>query len=316
MARYLNYVTSDVFTTKPFSGNPLAIVLLPPAADFPVTQEQKQLIAREFNYSETTFIHHEADCGDGERTVDIFTPETELPFAGHPTIGSSSYLLSAAAEANEEPPKAILTKSGRISVSAASPGSGALSVAASIAHNTRLHQKRFPATELLKLHPTLAPYVPGEASFPVFSIVNGMSQVHVELPSLEALAAVTTTSSTVPGDGTYHDEGWSSALTVVYFFVRGVHDEALGREVIRTRLIVGSLEDPATGSAASGLAAYLASTAGKDGACEYTFVQGVEMGRRSEIGVGVEVGGDGKITSVKLVGSAVEVSSGRIAVPQ
>src|SRR5699024_7388051 len=162
-----------------------------------------------------------------------------------------------------------------------------------------------PAAELLKLHPTLAPHVTANSDFPVFSIVNGMTQVHVELPSLEALAAVTTTSSTVPGDGTYHDYGWSCALMVVYFFVRGVHDDVLGREVIRTRVSVGSLEDPATGSAASGLASYLSLTAGKEGTHKYTFVQGVEMGRRSEIGVNVGFGG-GKIASVELVGSAVE----------
>lgn len=314
MARYLNYVTTDVFTATPFAGNPLAIILLPPSADLTLTQAQKQLIAREFNYSETTFVHHESDCRDGERTVDIFTPETELPFAGHPTIGSSSYLLNAAAEAGEEPPKAILTKSGRIPISVAS-GSGPPSVTADIAHDTRLHKARFPATELLKLHPTLAPYVTGGCDFPIFSIVNGMSQIHVELPSLEALAAVTTTSSTVPGDGTYHDEGWSSSPIVVYFFVRGVYDEVLGKKVIRTRMIEGSLEDPATGSAASGLAAYLSSTAGKEGTQQYAFVQGVEMGRRSEIGVNVGFG-DGKVASVELVGSAVEVSSGRIAIPQ
>lgn len=313
MTQYLNYVTTDVFTTTPFAGNPLAVVLLPPSTELTPTQAQKQLIAREFNYSETTFIHHESDCRDGERTVDIFTPETELPFAGHPTIGSSSYLLSAAARSSEEPPKAILTKSGRISISVAS-GSGPLSVAADIAHDTRLRKARFPATELLKLHPTLAPYMTADSDFPVFSIVNGMSQIHVELPSLEALAAVTTTSSTVPGDGTYHDEGWSSAIMVIYFFVRGVHDEVLGKEVIRTRLIIGSLEDPATGSAASGLASYLTSTAGKEGTHEYAFVQGVEMGRRSEIGVNVGFG-NGKVASVELVGSAVEVSSGRIVVP-
>lgn len=314
MARYLDFVTTDVFTSQPFSGNPLAIVFLPKASDFVLSQERKQLIAREFNLSETVFIHSKADCNAGERRVDIFTTDAELPFAGHPTIGSSSLLLNAAGESNEEAPAAILTKSGRIPIAAAPPRFKLPAVAASIAHNTRLHEKRFPGTELLKLQPALAPYVSDRAQFPVFSIVNGMSQIHVQLPTLEALAAVTTAGPLAAAE-TYHDAGWESRHTVPYFFVPGVHDEVLGREVIRSRMIAGSLEDPATGSAASGLAAYLTLTGGKGGVHKYDVVQGVEMGRRSEVGVDVGLGADGKIMSVGLVGSAVAISSGRIAVP-
>ena len=316
MARYLDFVTTDVFTSQPFSGNPLAIVLLPKASDWVPTQEQKQTIAREFNLSETVFIHDKADCAAGERRVDIFTTDAELPFAGHPTIGSASWLIGTAAAANEEAPRAILTKSGRISISVTNQAEGApAAIRANLAHNTHIHQKTFPGTELLKMHPTLAPYVSAEAQFPVFSIVNGMSQVHVQLPSLEALAAVTTTVAPIPSDETYHDEGWTGGLAATYFSVRGVHDPVLGREVIRTRMIAGSEEDAATGSAASGLAAYLALTDGKEGVHRFDVVQGVEMGRRSEIGVDVELGADGRVASVGLAGQAVEISSGRIAVP-
>ena len=72
------FVTLDVFTENRFEGNPLALVHVP--ADSPITQEQKQAIAREFNLSETVFLH--ADDGSPERRLDIFVPSTEIPFAG------------------------------------------------------------------------------------------------------------------------------------------------------------------------------------------------------------------------------------------
>lgn len=143
-----------------------------------------------------------------------------------------------------------------------------------------------------------------------------MAQVHAELPSLSALQAVTTAAGgevLSAAETTYLDEGWRSGLVIFYFFVRGVHDSP-GRSVIRTRAILGNLEDPATGSAASGLAAYLSLTAGQPGEFLYDIVQGVEMGRRSEIGIGVKVKED-VIERVELRGSAVMVSEGRVLVP-
>lgn len=91
----------------------------------------------------------------------------------------------------------------------------------------------------------------------------------------------------------------------------------LGKKVIRTRMVLGGLEDPATGSAASGLAAYLALTEGRASQeYKYSLVQGVEMGRRSDIGVGVALDSDGKIEKVELVGTAVQVSEGKMTVPE
>jgi len=77
-------------------GNPLAIVEVPRSVT--LSQEQKQTIAREFNYSETTFLHEkESDDGPDEWIVDIFMTTTELPFAGHPTIGTACHVLSKVA---------------------------------------------------------------------------------------------------------------------------------------------------------------------------------------------------------------------------
>ncbi|KAL0564011.1 hypothetical protein V5O48_018043 [Marasmius crinis-equi] len=93
MSLKLKYFVYDVFTTAPFSGNPLAIVHIPASAS--VQQEQKQAIAKEFNLSETTFVHEES--GSPSQSIfrtDIFTIHAELPFAGHPTIGTGFHLLS------------------------------------------------------------------------------------------------------------------------------------------------------------------------------------------------------------------------------
>jgi len=96
-ASKLDFVTIDVFTSKPYEGNPLAIVRI--LSGSTLTQEQKQTIAREFNLSETTFLHEKDDgAQDDTWTVDIFMTSQELPFAGHPTVGTACYILGRTAE--------------------------------------------------------------------------------------------------------------------------------------------------------------------------------------------------------------------------
>jgi PhzF family phenazine biosynthesis protein len=74
-----NFVTLDVFTETRYEGNPLALVNVP--KDSTITQEQKQVIAREFNFSETVFLHEDVGAAKGRR-LDIFLPTHEIPFAG------------------------------------------------------------------------------------------------------------------------------------------------------------------------------------------------------------------------------------------
>ncbi|HET7773580.1 MAG TPA: PhzF family phenazine biosynthesis isomerase, partial [Burkholderiaceae bacterium] len=89
MTTALPYITCDVFTRQRFGGNPLAVVFDADALDV----EAMQRIAGEFNYSETAFILKPADPAHTAR-VRIFTPESELPFAGHPTVGSAFALAT------------------------------------------------------------------------------------------------------------------------------------------------------------------------------------------------------------------------------
>ncbi|KAJ5225188.1 hypothetical protein N7468_006413 [Penicillium chermesinum] len=311
----LKFITLDVFTSKPYSGNPLAVVFLPEDESHALTQRQKHMITLEFNLSETIFVHPKQEAS--KRSIDIFTLEGELTFAGHPTIGAATWFLCHGPDAAAGEVTTLGTKSGDIQIAIQDPATQY--VAAKIAHNTRIHGARFSVQDLLRLHPTLAPFCAQDASFPVFSIVNGMSQVLVELPSLEALAAVTPATGGEMVDsegGTYLDEGWRAGLTCVYFFVRDVQDSVMNQKVIRTRMVLGTLEDPATGSAASGLTAYLTLTEGEAGKeHRYHVVQGVEMGRRSDIGVNVTLDGSKQVAKVELTGTAVEVSEGKILVP-
>lgn len=311
---HLTFVTLDVFTSTPYFGNPLAVVFLPEDDSNALTQSQKQTIAREFNLSESIFVHPVRE--KSKRTIDIFTADCEIPFAGHPTIGAASWFLSHSTDpADGDGVTTLATKSGDIPISVQNDVTKY--VAARIAHNTRIHATRFSLRELVRLHPTLAPFFTRpDVTFPLFSIVNGMSQLFIELPSLEALAAVTPATGGELVSTDYLDEGWKAGLICVYFIVRDVEDSVTKKKVIRSRTILGNLEDAATGSAASGLAAYLTLTEGKGGQnYQYHVVQGVEMGRRSDIGVEATLSGDKEIEQVVLTGTAVSVSEGKVLIP-
>jgi predicted PhzF superfamily epimerase YddE/YHI9 len=332
MAQYLQFVTLDVFTTEPFLGNPLAIVFLPENPnDNTITQTQKQIIAREFNLSETIFIQPYLNNGSlSTRTIDIFTTTQELAFAGHPTIGAASWFLHHSQDIRDQTlVKSIMTKAGEIPISLWPNGIASATIAARIPHNVRIHKCRFPLFELLRLHPSLIPFLDASGSaskdFPIVSIVKGMTHILVQLANLAALAVVTTATGgeVIPSqsisNGGYLDEGWeSNGVTVIYFYVKDVDDETTGKKVIRSRMILGSLEDPATGSAASGLAVHLTLTDPDSAAGmpnQYNIVQGVEMGRRSDIGLEVILGSDREhIDSVELRGCAVKICEGNILV--
>ncbi|KAL4976553.1 hypothetical protein BDW66DRAFT_50406 [Aspergillus desertorum] len=306
----LNFVTLDVFTTNIFEGNPLAVIFLPAPTSTQLTQRQKQTIAREFNLSETIFVHPKSGSSES-RTIDIFTGSGELPFAGHPTIGAASWFLHHAPE-KSKPVTSLELKAGSFPITLQNAESGVVS--AQVAHSVHIHESQYPLDEVLRLYPSLRPYL-NPSSVALISVVRGMSQLLVELPSLEALGAVTTAYGGQEASSSYLDAGWDEGMVTTYFYVRDVEDKLLGRKVIRTRTILGNLEDPATGSAASGLTAYLSLKEGKVGRFVYDVVQGVEMGRRSEIGLEVVTGEKG-IESLELRGSAVKVSEGTIVVPQ
>jgi PhzF family phenazine biosynthesis protein len=146
-----DYVTFDVFTQTAYLGNPLAIVHLPLENDSHLSQIQKQKIAAEFNYSETVFLH--AETSPGCRKVDIFTRFQEIPFAGHPVIGTAHYLrqYTAAKEKQNVNKIRMIIKAGVVDVEFDSTG---LAIA-EVPHNLRIHKESVRIERILSQHPEL-----------------------------------------------------------------------------------------------------------------------------------------------------------------
>ncbi|KAE8446736.1 hypothetical protein EG329_011641 [Mollisiaceae sp. DMI_Dod_QoI] len=302
----LSFTTLDVFTTTRYTGNPVAIIQVPTPHSTTLTQKQKQSIASEFNLSEIVFLHlPPSGANPPERKIDIFTSQAEVPFAGHPTIGTAFYLLST----TSQPVSTLITKAGPIPISL-SPTTG--EVSAEIPHNFHVHSKTYSSPL-------------NEQQNPVASIVKGMSFIYVQLPDLEMLAQAKENLNVREFGTTYDaealDEGWKEGLVgTMYFVERGV--DAWGRKRFRTRMW-GSREDPGTGSASSGLGCWLAALEAKgkggNGKWAFVFEQGVEMGRRNEIVVEVEgreeENGEGfEVAKVVLSGKAVKVMEGTLEI--
>lgn len=313
-----NFATLDVFTTQRFAGNPLAVVEVP--ADSSLPQDQKQLIAREFNFSETVFLH-EATEDSSERRVDIFTPTEELPFAGHPTIGTACYVLAAASTSAKSQAVTILTKAGTIG---ATYNAGC--ALAEIPHNVHFHEARADWTDLSRMQPAQVydklleqheALMGCNQSFPVISIVKGMTFVLINFPNVaDYLDILQVGGPGLTPAGRLLDEDWKPSFVAPYFYVI-LEDDGSQSTRVRARMIDPTVgEDPATGSAACTLSAYLALQAGGAGKLyRYSIEQGVEMGRSSQIGVEVKLDQTGKgVESVALSGSAILVTKGTLSV--
>lgn len=299
----LAYATVDVFTNDKFKGNQLAIVQVP-RTGLVVNQEQKQEIAKEFNYSETVFIlaQEKAEQEKREWTINIFTTSEELPFAGHPVIGTACFLLGREKADEDVITGAFHAKAGRIELEY----DVARGIAkAGIPHNVHIHKALLQARQLSMLQPKIG-RIP--AVSPIVSIVKGMTFALIELDSQDTLTFVNTTPHPVDAE---LDDGWGNSFVACYFYYRLPNSEK-GTVRLRTRMIESSVgEDAATGSAACTLAAFLAIQEGQEGgSTTYSIVQGVEMGRRSEIGVVVKLAPGRKVESVHLSGSSVQITEG------
>ncbi|KAF9063425.1 hypothetical protein BDP27DRAFT_1232175 [Rhodocollybia butyracea] len=313
----VNFITLDVFTQILFQGNPLAVILLDD--DSPrLTQEQKQLVAREFNLSETIFIHdvkkleNQADP-NATFTIDIFTINQELPFAGHPTIGAG-WLLSRMYPKVDS--FVLSTKAGKIPVSKV-PGS----------HNTNggiklqipidfKEHSSYHSPELKSKSRQSPDYVNGvDGAEPVASIVKGMSFMLLQLTSVDALSNFQpiTSSLQIPDEHLGAWRGFSALYVFVLDDANSQEASERGLTTVHTRMFEGGFEDPATGSAASTLCGWLAARTLKGpGSWKFHVIQGVDMGRESHIELYVEVGRDGEIEKIELAGGAVEAMRGTI----
>lgn len=306
----LRYATLDVFTSTKFAGNPLAIVELPSSAN--LSQEQKQTIAREFNYSETVFLHTRQEHTQGHQwKIDIFTLDQELPFAGHPTIGTACHVLSLVAKesplGSETIKGSFITKAGKIHLEYDHLKQVAK---AAIPHNVHAHEGTFSHEQVLEVQNGLRGSNVSLERSPVVSIVKGMTFILVDLKNEETLGRCKPTANHAK---VQLDQEWEPSFVGMYFYIH-LPDSEDGTRNLRTRMIEGALEDPATGSAACTLASFLSQQRDGPGTTtRYKITQGVEMGRKSDIGVEVTLGEHREVVSVELIGAAAQIMQGNLS---
>jgi PhzF family phenazine biosynthesis protein len=281
--------------------------------DSKLSQEQKQKIAKEFNFSETVFFH--PANGDEPPRVYIFTPVNEMDFAGHPVIGAGHFLFRQLLGNDPSRPKSltITTNAGPVPI-IYDPESEVVS--AEVPHNIHQHQQGATLAHILPVQASLKTVsdlhgVP-ETS-PVVSVVKGVTYALVDLTERADLFA-----NIVPGGSPALDldEGWKPSFTGVMYYRNG-GSRAEGDTVIwdlRVRMIAIDLEDPACGSGGSSLGVYLALLNGQQGRSHRFYIdQGIEMDRESHLIVDVLLDEDRKrVSTIKLAGQAAFVAEGSI----
>jgi trans-2,3-dihydro-3-hydroxyanthranilate isomerase len=267
------YVVADVFTDTALEGNQLAVFTN--AQEIPEAMLQR--IARELNLSETTFVYPPE--ADGHVRVRIFTPATEVPFAGHPTLGTA-FVLAGPLQLVEI---RLETGSGTVPVELDREG----------ARIVFGHMRQpAPTIEPFEQRAELLSALGGvESTLPVEVYDNGIRHVYVALASREDVASLRP------------DLGALQALGPV-----GVNCFAGEGESWKTRMFgpgLGVAEDPATGSAAGPLALHLARHGRIAFGDEVRIVQGEEIGRRSVLYATAHAPDD-----IRVGGSAVIVARG------
>jgi trans-2,3-dihydro-3-hydroxyanthranilate isomerase len=303
---HYDFVTLDVFTDRMFGGNPLAV--LPDARG--LKTEQMQEIAREFNYSETTFVLPPED-DNNTRKVRIFTPMAEIPFAGHPNVGTAVALARLDALGEVIAGQRILFEEGAGVVSLILRGNGGrIDAAEFIAPVLNRFEGEVPVEEAAKAL-GLTPDKVVIANHAPRIVSVGVRFLYVELNDLEALSA----SEAAPGPVTRVSA--ARGLDGVFAYVRLGEDAKNGVDV-RARVyapVHGVMEDPASGSANAGMANILASLSEeKDATLEWNVAQGVEMRRPSRLHVTAERR-QGEVVEIRVAGGAVMACRGKIDVP-
>ena len=293
------YYICDVFTDEMFGGNPLAVI--PDASG--LNDEKMQKIAREFNFSESTFVFP-AESEQHHRKVRIFTPSREVPFAGHPNVGTAYALTSCGDLSMDGEEEVILfeEKAGVVSikVETLSTGNRLFSLTAPETLSTGKHIPIELVAQALSLNEqdiSLSHHHPMVASV-------GLAFVFVELNSLQALK-----------NAKINLEGFEKIAELGVMPDLHVYTLSGDDFDIRARMFApfdGVSEDPATGSANSALAALLASKNKlQNGHFHWRIAQGVEMGRPSTLNAFASKKED-QVVSCGVAGQAVMVSRGEL----
>ncbi|MEQ9559392.1 MAG: PhzF family phenazine biosynthesis protein [Rhodospirillales bacterium] len=293
------FVTVDVFTDSTFGGNPLAVVLDAEG----LSDAAMQAVAREFNLSETTFVLPPADPANTAR-VRIFTPGRELPFAGHPNVGTA-YVLAREGRLFGKTIGTVLRfeeAAGLVAVDILSgpdgPAGARLTAPQGFTRGGDITPEDFaPCVGLMPEDIDISTHPPllGSAGM-VFPIAR--------LTGIEALGRARGNADAMarhPAMGGH-------------VFIYAPDPATPG--TFRARMFapgLGIAEDPATGGAAAALTGLLGTLAAGDGTHEYRIVQGIEMGRPSLIETAADVAGD-TVRAIRVGGACAPVMQGEITV--
>ncbi len=292
----------DVFTDVPLTGNPLAVF---PDGDG-LTDEQMQGLAREMNLSETTFVF---PSDEGDRSIRFFTPRAEIPLAGHPTIGTWWLLAELGLiDVPEQGDQRFLQQTGAgvlpvdIFMAGGKPDRVEMTQAVPEFGNT--------VTDITGLGKALGGEDPVAEPLPQV-VSTGMPQMMIPVKSREALSQLPSGGTGAALAGLLRSHGSDCAMC--FHLTEPGHPARIKARMFAPGL--GVPEDPATGSAAGALGAYIVwhgLLRPTDGVARMVIEQGEEIGRPSRIQVEVCVGNGGEITEVKVGGQAVQIIKGEV----
>jgi trans-2,3-dihydro-3-hydroxyanthranilate isomerase len=281
MADRYRYVVCDVFTNEAFTGNQLAVFT--DARGIP--EDKLQRVAKELNLSETTFVY--PPKADGHVFMRIFTPSSELPFAGHPTLGTA-FVLAGPLQLLE-----IRIETGRGTIPVNVEREGARIVFGRMEQPLPTVAPFEQVDELLEALGGVEPVLPVEL------YDNGVPHVFVTLASRDEVAAL------------QPDQQRLAALGV--YGINCIAGDGMSWKSRMFGPMLGMAEDPATGSAAGPLALHLARHGKIAFGDEIEISQGTEIGRPSTLYARVDGTADA-IERIEVGGSAVIVARGEFSI--
>lgn len=310
MPHALTYILADVFTDRPFGGNPLAV--FPRVAG--LVTATMQAIARELNLSETVFVFA-PDRPDVTCTLRIFTPGAELPFAGHPTVGTALVLDAVGALADApnvrraaDGATEIVLGEGVGPVPVRITPAGASGPARAVLTSPRLPAKvaDAPPPELMARLLGLPAEALAGAALPASGWSAGVPFLFIPLKDRAALSRIQLDGAT-----------WAAHLkasAAPHIVALTMADPANGRELDMRMFApaMGIAEDPATGAAAVALAGFLAARQRlPEGTARWSIRQGEDMGRPSLIELDADIA-VGALAAVRVGGGAVIIGRGEL----
>lgn len=303
------FIIADVFTDRLFGGNQLAV--LPDSHH--LSDEAMQTLAREFNFSETVFIGA-PDADNGTIPLRIFTPQCELPFAGHPTVGAAVVLAEEGL---------IPMKGSEVSIIFRE---GVGDVPVTIRRKKNEHEATFAQLTTARLPEQGDPPPPVEILAQMLGLTArdilhdakhrpeahscGVPFVFIPLRDRQAVARARLDLARWE---TAFRDAWAREI-----FIFNFEDGTAGID-IHARMFAPSMniiEDAATGSACAALAGYLAARDPReDGTRTWRIAQGVEMGRPSRLILEID-SKDNQVQAVRVGGHAVIFARGELTIPE